>query len=123
MIPIPLTAYGGTGTYLFSASGLPAGMAVSGTSIIKTGDVVVGVYPVTITVNDGSTTDDATFTLTVLAAPTTTPHYSLIDSAEFDEPAPGFDSTETLITTSAYITGDGDTYTDGSGNPYTTGES
>jgi hypothetical protein len=59
-----LTASGG-GTQTWSASGLPAGLAVSGTTITGT-PTTAGNYPVTITVNNGSSSKSAQYTLQVI---------------------------------------------------------
>jgi hypothetical protein len=105
MTPIPLTAFGGTGSYTFSAVGLPSGLSVSGATIIKTGDVVASGYSVTITADDGATTDDASFTLTVAAAPVVTPHYSLVVADSFADVGTSFEATESVPQTLTKIVG------------------
>jgi hypothetical protein len=55
----------GSGTQTWSASGLPAGLSLSGNQITGT-PTTAGNYTVTITVTDGTTTKSAQFTLQVI---------------------------------------------------------
>jgi large repetitive protein len=59
-----LTATGG-GSQTWSATGLPAGLAVNGSSITGT-PTTAGNYPITVTVNNGSSSKSAQFTLQVI---------------------------------------------------------
>lgn len=59
-----LTASGG-GTQTWSATGLPAGLAVSGSTITGT-PTTAGNYPVTVTVNNGTSSKSASYTLQVI---------------------------------------------------------
>ncbi|WP_295658332.1 putative Ig domain-containing protein, partial [uncultured Nocardioides sp.] len=71
--PIPLTAVGGTAPYSWQAAGLPAGLALEGSTITGT-PTVVGTSEVTLTVTDSTATprtDTETFTITVSGPPET----------------------------------------------------
>jgi hypothetical protein len=84
----PMTSYscaasGGTGTYTWSASGLPLGISITSGGVISgtptnESDTTAGNIPVTITVSDGSSTASQSVTFTVsgsvltITAPTTT---------------------------------------------------
>ena len=59
-----LTASGG-GSQTWSATGLPAGLAVSGSTITGT-PTTAGNYPVTVSVNNGTSTKSAQFTLQII---------------------------------------------------------
>ncbi len=76
-----VSAYGGTGTYTWSASGLPAGLTIgsatgtiSGTLVAVNNDSVPddpGTYPVTVTVKDRATSVQKTFDLVIKPEPVT----------------------------------------------------
>ena len=72
-----LLVTGGDGNYLYSASGLPAGLTLDQTGLISGtldyGDAATnaGVYPVTVSVTDNGTTVSQSFTWTVAAVPLT----------------------------------------------------
>lgn len=72
-VQIAVTATGGTKPYSFSASGLPAGLAVDATTGTIAGTpATAGTSTVTVTVRDAgspATTDSSTFRLTVNAVP------------------------------------------------------
>jgi hypothetical protein len=59
-----LTASGG-GSQTWSASGLPAGLSISGSTITGT-PTAAGNYPVTLTVNNGTSSKSASYTLQVI---------------------------------------------------------
>ena len=59
-----LSASGG-GSQTWSATGLPAGLAVSGSTITGT-PTTAGNYPVTVSVNNGTSTKSAQFTLQII---------------------------------------------------------
>ncbi len=57
-------------TLTYSATGLPAGLAIAGdTGVISGTPTEAGTFDVTVTVNDGTDTAETTFTLTVEEAP------------------------------------------------------
>ncbi|MFS0894502.1 S8 family peptidase [Microbacterium sp. 179-I 3D3 NHS] len=76
-VDLTVTASGGTKPYAFSASSLPAGVALdAGTGRITGTPTTAGSFTVTVTVRDSAspaTTDTVTFTWRVAAAPTTPP--------------------------------------------------
>jgi hypothetical protein len=66
---VTLQASGGEGTYSWSTTPLPAGLALSG-DVISGTPSMDGAFPVTFTVSAGESTDSATLTLTVAPQPT-----------------------------------------------------
>jgi hypothetical protein len=63
-----LAATGGSGTYSWSAAGLPAGLGMSSGGVISGTPTTSGTSSVTVTVNDGIGSVSKTFNLTVRAA-------------------------------------------------------
>ena len=64
-----ISATGGTGTFRWTASGLPAGLAISATSGVISGNPKAsGTFPVSVTATSGSAAGNAAFTLTVAHA-------------------------------------------------------
>jgi prepilin-type N-terminal cleavage/methylation domain-containing protein len=69
-----LTGAGGGGTYIWSATGLPAGLAISSGGVITGTPTAVGAWTPTITLNDsvGDTPATRDYTVTINAAPSIT---------------------------------------------------
>lgn len=66
--PASLTATGGSGSFVWSATGLPTGVAVSGNAVQGTPTVAGQFKPVTLTLNDtvtGQSTSNSTYSLTI----------------------------------------------------------
>ncbi len=69
--PLTLTATGGTSPYAWSATGLPAGLAISEAGVVSGTPTATGASTVTVTATDSTgASGSATFTFQVAAAPT-----------------------------------------------------
>jgi uncharacterized protein (TIGR03437 family) len=62
-----LTAFNGSGSYTWSATGLPAGITLSATGLLFGTPTVAGIFAVTITVTSGGSTASVTLPLTISA--------------------------------------------------------
>jgi hypothetical protein len=81
-----LSASGGSGTLVYSASGLPAGANFSGQTFTWTPSTAqVGSYQVTFTVSDGKTQDAQTITITVTAQANSVPVLAPIGNKSVNE--------------------------------------
>lgn len=63
-----MSASGGTGSYTWSATGLPAGLTISSGGVISGTPTAAGSFTVTIKATSGSSSGTASFALTVSAA-------------------------------------------------------
>lgn len=79
----PPVALGGSGSYSFTSSALPAGLSLHGnTGVIYGTPTTPGSTDVTIRVHDGATTTDLTKTLTIVPAPLSFPATTLPAGAQ-----------------------------------------
>jgi hypothetical protein len=77
-VPFQLQASGGSGNYVWTATGLPPGMALTSTGVLcgmpaNASPTASGSYNVTVKVSDGATSVSKSYVLTIPAADTVTP--------------------------------------------------
>jgi subtilase family serine protease len=122
---LTLSASGGTGSYTWSASGLPAGLSLtSSTGVISGTPTTAGTYSVTVTATDtASAAGSASFTWTISAAGSGCTAAQLFGNAGFESGSTSWTATSGVITNStsqtahagsyyAWLDGYGTTHTD-----------
>jgi predicted extracellular nuclease len=105
--PVTLTATGGTAPYMWAATGLPAGLAISTQGVISGTPSAVGTSAVTATAADSTgATGSVSFSIQVVdAAPTVTPIAAIQGTNTDTSPLAGQTVTTQGVVTAAYPTG------------------
>ncbi|MBL7490541.1 ExeM/NucH family extracellular endonuclease [Frankia sp. AgB1.9] len=105
--PVTLAATGGTAPYTWTATGLPAGLAISTAGVLSGTPTAAGTSSVTATATDSAAaTGSVSFTVQVVdAAPTTTPIAAIQGTNTDTSPLAGQTVTTEGVVTAAYPTG------------------
>jgi len=85
-IPVTISATGGYGAYVFSATGLPTGLSINSNGIISGTPTVTGIYYPVVTVHDSGTPNlytTGSYVIDVLTGPSliSTSSYNLLEQA------------------------------------------
>jgi predicted extracellular nuclease len=103
---LTLSASGGTPPYTWSASGLPAGIAISSDGVVTGTPTAAGTSSVTVTATDsGGASGSATFTYTVTAATTVVSIAAIQGTDTNTSPLAGQPVTTEGVVTAVYTTG------------------
>lgn len=104
--PLTLAASGGTAPYTWTASGLPAGLAISTAGVVSGTPTEAGTSSVTVTATDsGNVSGSATFTFTVAATTTVVPIAEIQGTNTDTSPRAGQSVTTEGVVTAVYTTG------------------
>ena len=104
--PLTLAASGGTAPYTWTATGLPAGLAISTDGVVTGTPTTAGTSSVTVTATDSAGTDgSASFTFEVVAAPTPLTIAQIQGTNTDTSPYAGQNVTTTGVVTAAYPAG------------------
>ncbi len=104
--PLALAASGGAAPYTWTATGLPAGLAIATDGVVSGTPTAAGTSPVTVTATEsGGASGSATFTFTVTSATTVLPIAAIQGTNTDTSPYAGQTVTTEGVVTAVYTTG------------------
>lgn len=104
--PLALAASGGTPPYTWTASGLPAGLAIAADGVVSGTPTAAGTSSVTVTATEsGGASGSATFTFTVTSTTTVVPIAAIQGTNTDTSPYAGQSVTTEGVVTAVYTTG------------------